>query len=1204
MKSSLSVLLLFAAWAALAAQPKLDLNFQQSPPKPQPDWVKIVDHGQFDARLKGYYAPEGLKIEIVAEAPTIVNPVGMTFDTQGNLYVLEWTPPPEALAPGAKNVNFPESSVEFTYKDGTKRKVAIMKKPVKDVVKRLRDTKDAGVYDEAKVVLHDELPSSILVHDGWLYTSGQGTVRRHKLDTLGTDSVVREVIAQGFCGFHHHQVSGLTIGNDGWLYITSGDDDNFVEGSDGSRADVLRTGAVFRCRPDGSRLHTYALGFRNPYRDVAFDAAFNMFHVDNDNEDGSKFTGCRLMHIAEGNDFGWRLRLGARCCVPDHVRGAVYGELPGKVAPLLKTGRGAPAGLLIYNDVYFPRPYRGLLYYPDVFRRTIRAYQVEPKGATFEATAEFEFLRSDDPLFRPCQMVLGPDGAMYVCDWRTDSGGAGKLWGDGKNGRIYRLSWKGDDAFPAIPTRSKESWARLVQQGERDLFKELDGDNFSDRQKAQQELVRRGAKLLPSWLDVLKNGSTPARIAALGAVQSFWNDDVQKAIIELLAAAPDELRRLGVEAIGLNAPRGNQEACDILLAGLSDQSPAVLRAVVVALGKVGGEGAAEALVNALRFDKGKDEYLRDGIVRGLEHSGKDAFLHLLALADSGEAKDLERLLEVYPAFRTREAVPGILTLLNNYHVTPEQKVELIRSYNNYQFEPPIDVTPLAEYLAKLPEEKAEMTKKERAEVAALVPVKLAALEVLAGHGKLTSERIRDTLVSLLKAEEAAVRRSVIKAIGAARMTKAVPILLEQLDKATDEGERIALVETLGDLREKDKVLTALDKILQAPDASNDLRLAALRALIQLDARRMRAQAKPFLSSSDGRIVEEAAALLAGAPEGAKHLAAEFLANRLPRTTLPQVAESLRHFASDDKECARLLAEVMKGGLLVALTPHDVARIGAELKTKAKSARGRALYLNNKALACMSCHRLEGIGGNVGPDLTRIWETHSLEKVMEAMLDPSKEIKEGYQSYSAVTKDGKVHLGLKIAHTVDELTLKDALGKEIKIPAANLDELIPAKKSLMPDDVVRHLGYTEFLDLVAFLRDRAMQESLRGLALDFEVRASENQLKPWQADASGYVDLRRAVGPDSPAASARTHVFAPKRQSVKFVVGASQLMTVRINDKLVYKNSPQLAADADEFEAALEMGWNEIVINVGSEEPTLGFYLRVVGDGLRINARKE
>src|SRR5262245_1587757 len=109
----------------------------------------------------------------------------------------------------------------------------------------------------------------------------------------------------------------MTVGNDGWLYVTSGDDDNFVDGSDGTRATGVRTVAVLRGRPDGSKMHVFSLGYRNPYRDLACDPLGNWFHVDNDNEDGTKFTGCRLMHVAEESDFGWRLRHGARCCIPD-----------------------------------------------------------------------------------------------------------------------------------------------------------------------------------------------------------------------------------------------------------------------------------------------------------------------------------------------------------------------------------------------------------------------------------------------------------------------------------------------------------------------------------------------------------------------------------------------------------------------------------------------------------------------------------------------------------------------------------------------------------------------------------------------------------------------------------------------------------------------------------------------------------------------
>ena len=93
------------------------------------------------------------------------------------------------------------------------------------------------------------------------------------------------------------------------------------------------------------------------------------------------------------------------------------------------------------------------------------------------------------------------------------------------------------------------------------------------------------------------------------------------------------------------------------------------------------------------------------------------------------------------------------------------------------------------------------------------------------------------------------------------------------------------------------------------------------------------------------------------------------------------------------------------------------------KNKGNPIRGRQLYLNNKAVGCITCHRLEGVGGNVGPDLTRVWDTLSLEKVMESMLDPSKEIKEGYQTHVATTKTGLTVSGLKVSQNAKELILQ-------------------------------------------------------------------------------------------------------------------------------------------------------------------------------------
>ena len=121
--------------------------------------------------------------------------------------------------------------------------------------------------------------------------------------------------------------------------------------------------------------------------------------------------------------------------------------------------------------------------------------------------------------------------------------------------------------------------------------------------------------------------------------------------------------------------------------------------------------------------------------------------------------------------------------------------------------------------------------------------------------------------------------------------------------------------------------------------------------------------------------------------------------------------------------------------------------------------------------------MNGAGGSIGPDLTRVWQTLSFEKRLESILEPSKEIKEGYVSYKVSTIDGRVLTGLLLSNTAEGVTLKDAQGKEVKILAKEIDQKGQDATSLMPAGVVGHLSLAELADLLAFLGNQREQDKV-------------------------------------------------------------------------------------------------------------------------------
>lgn len=1202
MRMIVFIVTLFCVSVAVAVPPPpADFAGPQSPTKPLPFPVKMIDQGQFDPKLKGYYTPEGFRLEIVASDPVIVNPVGMTFAPDGTLFVLEWKPDPYS---DGRWFEFKET---FRYRDGSTKQVATMKKFVGDPLKQLKLDPKTGQYNSAQVIIVDELPSTVLYHDGWIYLTGRGTVRRYRQSKPGGLWDIKETIAQGFCGFHHHQVSGLTIGNDGKLYITSGDDDNFVEGSDGSRATVLRCGAVFRCNLDGSQMETFSIGYRNPYRDLAHDTSFNWFHTDNDNEDGSRFTGCRIMHVAEESDFGWRLKIGARCCQPDHGRGAVAGELPGKMPPMIKTGRGSPAGLLIYNDTRLPERYRGLLYYPDVFRKVVRAYRTQPRGASFEIDAEMEFLKSDDPLFRPCQMVTGPDGAIYICDWRTDSGGAGKLWGDGVHGRIYRLRWVGTQDEPALPLRGMDSWAKLLKLPDEVLVRSLAAPDFSDRLVARNELIRRGEKSRTLVLDQLSRPfDLQGRLAAYGVLNAHWNGAVEEFFCKVIGSktATIDERRLAAEALGLRGTPESPNTIAALSTALRDPHPAVRRAAVLAFPRIQSTGS-RLVVDAWLQEKSNDVYLNDAYLRSLERFGKPGIDALMRTASRGDADVRNRVAAAMTSLRTKAAYELLPKLIAADVFTSEQRAELIRSYSNYLFDPMPSLDHLAEFLANRMNESSA--------------VLIAGVEVLAANGSLNSPASSRIVMTLLHASDAQTRMAGLRAVEQSRVRAAYARVSEMAaDTKRSVEERSAALRAIRGIGDAGTV-RMIQKFIEDSQENVNFRGEALRALASLDAGLANVTAEKWLSEKNLPLQTIAVEVLGSSRDGAKLIGERFIAKKLPAELWPMVSEALRKFASDPM-IAKFIADVQKGGLLLSTAPQDLARVRQDVVSKGNARRGREIYLDAKKLACTTCHRLEGTGGQVGPDLTRSWDTQSIEKLIEAMAQPSKEIKEGYQSFRLDTIGGQVFTGLKISETKDEVVLREATGRDVRIKRDDVDTLVPSKVSLMPDDVISQLTYEQFLDLVAFLKSRDAQESLRGMAFEFYVSTGHDPKQPstieqkpdptlkpadgapWELikiQPNGTIAVRTNKLMGGGASYALTYVYSPRKQAAKMVIQTETEHVVWIGSQKVATSQK-----TNEVQVELPVGWTPVLVKLTDAGQGFQLGLRFDSDGVRTASKPE
>ena len=382
-------------------------------------------------------------------------------------------------------------------------------------------------------------------------------------------------------------------------------------------------GSIYRCRPDGSKLERVATGFWNTFA-LAFDAFGQLFAVDNDPDSRGP---CRLLHIVQGGDYGYRFRNGRKGL---HPFTAWNGELPGTL-PMVAGTAEAPSGILAYESIGLPKEYRGKLLVTSWGDHVIEQFTLSPRGASYSAKSSVLVRGGDD--FRPVAIATAPDGSIYFSDWVDKSypvHGKGRIW------RIRAKDLRKDDELRP---------SRVAALKAKDLRGLLSDPRIEIRAAAAEALADKedtGRDILVST--VKENKDVRTRLAALWGIAQLDVSAAFKILILTLEDAAPEIRALSALLIGqflrdgykrgesnlkflaLNDPSPlvrmhailqlrQPASVKLIVPTLADSDPFLVGAALEALGRPGNIGLLTSAIDS------KDPKLRLGVLLALRRTG-------------------------------------------------------------------------------------------------------------------------------------------------------------------------------------------------------------------------------------------------------------------------------------------------------------------------------------------------------------------------------------------------------------------------------------------------------------------------------------------------------------------------------------------------------------------------------------------------------
>ena len=1006
---------------------------------------------------KALVVPAGFEVQLVASEPDIQKPMQMAFDAKGRLWVTTSYHYPFA-APAGKGTDKLFVLSDFD-ENGKAKKV---------------QTFAADLNIPIGILPLPDCNSCIVSSVGEILkltdTDGDG-----KYDK-------REVLFTGFGSRDTHGMyNSYTLMPDGWVYACHGfNNDSTVKGKDGHEV-KMQSGNTFRFRPDGSRIEVFSRGQVNPFG-MTVDPWFNLYTADchskpmTQNIPGAVYESFGKPH--DGLGFG----------------PVMFGYDPG--------GTGL-CGLAWYDADHFPKEYKGMMFLGNVVTSRVNLSKIEWTGSTPRAVQQPDFVVSKDPWFRPVDLKLGPDGALYVSDFYNKIIGHYEVdlkhpQRDKDRGRLWRIVWKGKGepgASATGETAPKMAYTDLTKEKLPRLVELLEHPNLAVRLAATNQLARYGK----AGIEAFPQGNYPKRewvwehprvyatYLMLAEQAGIADEDLHANFAALPLLTWDNPVRQELAAgiaRGLGArPKWGETARQIVTAMLKvdpepgSVRPRIRRAFVEAVATHPHPDFVKPLIEVIQKCPAGDTHLLHAARIALRNQLRDTETGWQPFSEPVKvpADQIAILVDVSFGIPNAASADFLGKVIAADRLPDDRQLAAAEHIGRYGtggnrfvvFKTLVDRPagvkgfPVLQSLIRGVQTSGQRV--EPAEVVRILGRVMKELESGNNPSRLTALRVLAELPPV-------VPRGFT--IGKDGGPDPFPTILRFIGDTREPDElRGTALETLTRLDAKQGYTNA-ETHIDSPQTTPGLRERAAILLAASADRNHKQAAKDAIQSVPYRSAVVIATALASTTAGGEILLEAVKQGKAPARLLQErpILDRLR--AANVPNLNKQIADLTKG-----LQPADqkiaelIKQRGAKLPAaKVDLELGAKLYEKH----CAACHQIGGKGNKIGPQLDGIG-LRGAERLLEDTLDPNRNVDAAFRARVLLMKDGTSKSGLMLRIEGEVLVMADDQGKEFRVPTKDIETNRETALSPMPANFGEVIPEADFYHLMGYLLDQKVKE---------------------------------------------------------------------------------------------------------------------------------